>query len=125
MRGPEESYTCQIFSRFLINECCVLYVDTINLFSFTHLVKEVNFDIRPDHTWSFVENSVKCISRNRIQKILPPDSFDNNTDAILLNVMYCNGQFDRSRDLDIKSDIDMRKKTDGKYCKDKNFNNGH
>jgi len=123
MQGPMKSFTCQIFSRFLINECSVLYLDTINLFSSAHQVKEVNFDFRPDHTWSFVENSVKCISQNRIEKILPSNSFDNNTDAILLNVMYCNGQFDRSRDLD----IDMRKKTkpDGKHCKDKNFNNGH
>lgn len=127
MNGPEKSYACRIFSRLCINECKVLYVETINLFSHGHQVKEVNLDIRPDHTRDFVNNCVKSISQNCIKEILPSNSIDNNTDAILLNVIYCNGQFDRSQDLDIKPGIDVRKKTKKtrKHSKNKNSNNGH
>ncbi|XP_077277108.1 serine protease inhibitor 88Ea-like [Temnothorax americanus] len=134
MNGSENSYTCRIFSRLFVNERNMIYTDTMNLFSSGHhQVKEINFDNRPDHTRDFVNNTVKCLTQKYIQDVLPPDNINSNTDGILLNIIYCEGQLDPSFDLDTTPDISVSKKTRQKDKKDKknkkdstkkNFNNG-
>lgn len=130
MNGLNEEYTCRIFSRLFINECKVIYAETMTLFSTGHQVKEMNVDIRPDHTRNFINNTVYCISQKCIKNILPPDSIDSETDAILLNVIYCDGQLDYSVN-DTSDSIKKKteeqeneRKKDKKRSTGKNFNNG-
>lgn len=98
----------------------------MNLFSSGHQVKEINFEICPDNSRKFVNNCVKSITQSYIQDILPPNSVDNNTDAILLNVIYCKGQLNRTFELDLTPNVKASKKAkkDKKHS-GKNFNNGH
>ncbi|XP_070519899.1 serine protease inhibitor 88Ea-like isoform X4 [Cardiocondyla obscurior] len=85
------SYTCRIYSRLLINENRVLYIETMNLFSAGHQVKEINFDFFPDYTRTFINSSIKVITQGCIQDVMPRGTIDTKTDAILLNVIYCKG----------------------------------
>lgn len=98
----------------------------MNLFSSGHQVKEINFDICPENARKFANNCVRSITQNRIQDILPSNSINSNTDAILLNVIYCKGRLNHSFELDLTPDISVRRKIkkNKKHSANKTFNNG-
>ncbi|KAL0113661.1 hypothetical protein PUN28_012654 [Cardiocondyla obscurior] len=105
------SYTCRIYSRLLINENRVLYIETMNLFSAGHQVKEINFDFFPDYTRTFINSSIKVITQGCIQDVMPRGTIDTKTDAILLNVIYCKGVLESGFEIDICEVTRKKRKT--------------
>ncbi|XP_018055075.1 PREDICTED: serpin B3-like [Atta colombica] len=94
--GPENSYTCRIYYKIIIDISKGLFIETLNLHSATNSVKECNFNMRPDLVRDFINNIVTCTTQRCIQNLLPPNSIDKNTEIIILNTIYFKGQFDEN-----------------------------
>lgn len=124
--GPNNSYACRIYSRILISESKILYVETLNLFSSGHQVKEMTFDPRPDLARHFINNSITCVTQHHIQNLLPANSIDCDTEVVVYNAIYCKGQLDGSFDFDINDREDTENGlVEQHVSKNKFFNNGH
>ncbi|KYN14445.1 PREDICTED: serpin B3-like [Trachymyrmex cornetzi] len=96
--GSENSYTCRIYYKIIIDESKGLYVDSLNLHATANSVKECNFSDRPNLVRNFVNNIVSCTTQSYIQNLLPPNSIDENTEIIMFNTIYFKGRFDKNCD---------------------------
>ncbi|XP_011700302.1 PREDICTED: serpin B9-like [Wasmannia auropunctata] len=96
-------YTCRIFSRIWTSECKRMYIETMNLFSSGHQLKEITFQLRPEHARNFFNNSIKSVTQGRIENLLGPESIHVKTEVVLFNAIYCKGQLSGSFDFDINN----------------------
>ncbi|KAG5324357.1 SPB3 protein, partial [Acromyrmex heyeri] len=121
--GSNNSYTCRIYYKIMIDSSKELFIDTLTLHSATNSVKEYTFNIYADLVRNFVNNIVTCTTQRCIENLLPPNSIDKNTEIIMLNTIYLKGQNHKESydDLDeLHEDTLLAKHI---KCKNKNFNN--
>lgn len=114
MTEPEDPYTrCAIYSRFWISKTKNIKNTTHELFNSHHQVMDYVFAINPERGRKFVNNTITCITKHKIKNLLPPDSINRNTEGVLFNALYCNGELDGNFELNI-TDIKDRKNTEKK-----------
>ncbi|KYN38161.1 Serpin B3 [Trachymyrmex septentrionalis] len=102
--GSENSYTCRIYYKIIIDSSKGLFIDTLNLHAATNAVKECNFKIAPYLVRDFINNIVTCTTQNCIKNLLPPFSIDEDTEIIMLNTIYFEGQFDQDYNVEVHND---------------------
>jgi len=154
MNGPENSYTCRIFSRIYISEFILfknilfknlIKSDTWLLFSPYHqAIVECNFMSNPDRMRAYVNDSMSYVTQRNILNLLPPNSIDSKTDLVLANAIYLKGrlwEFEFKLDNDFEPDIkycnifyfdvpdnainDSKNTKNDSRSADKNLNNGY
>jgi len=86
-------------------------------------VKEICFDIRPDHARNFINNVITCVTQRCIKNMLPPNSIDVTTEVVLLNAIYCKGELDGSFDFDVNDRENATKDILRHRSKSKKFTN--
>ncbi|XP_025992831.1 serpin B3 [Solenopsis invicta] len=102
MTEPEDPYTrCAIYSRFWISKTKNIKNTTHELFNSHHQVMDYVFAINPERGRKFVNNTITCITKHKIKNLLPPDSINRNTEGVLFNALYCNGELDGNFELNI------------------------
>jgi len=95
----------------------------MNLFSHSHQVKEICFDIRPDHIRNFINDAITCITQHYIKDMLPLNSINNTTELVLFNAIYCKGELDGSFDFDMNDHKNVKKNILRHRSKSKKFTN--
>ncbi|XP_039312670.1 serpin B5 [Solenopsis invicta] len=93
IEGILKTFSCRIFSRLLITCGKGIYLDTENLFTSGHRMKEMTIQTNPELVRNYINNTIKSVTQGNIQNVLAPTSIDNGTDVVSFDAIYCKGIF--------------------------------